>query len=134
MRKVLIMAGLVAVSMFTSCKTEEIDANVAAKITGSYSFDSYVTQSGSSTGDLSTNKVVVTRVDDTHVNVTLDYADTAVDDLEASNCAVSLNGDTYTYSKSFSNAELTGTVIGDNLTYDLNYTSSDDFAIATASK
>lgn len=121
------------ISVFSSCTTENVDTNLAEDVIGTYSFDSYQTQDEDVIGNVSSNKLIVTRVDDTHIKIVLDYSNPDFDDLVTDNAFLEKDGSNYNFSQSFSNAELTGEIIGNSMTYYIIY-SDEDFVSISASK
>jgi hypothetical protein len=83
---------------------------------------SYVTASGAS-ANVQNEKVTLTKVDDTHVDIVIDYSDPTTSDVDLDNVFVETSSDGYELSKEFSNATVDGTVVGDSLTLNVTYTS-----------
>jgi hypothetical protein len=128
------LAVIAAFVLFmTSCKTEEVDTNYSEDVVGTYSITEYETQVGES--DPSGNdKVIITRESDQRVTMTLDYVQgDDSNDIPAEGCSVAKSGDSYIITRTFSNAELEATVIGNRLTYNIDYNDG-DFIILTAIK
>lgn len=123
MRKILSYISIIFVLAFSACKVQEVDPNVAGEVVGTYVVTSYVSQAGASSGDLSNNKVVVTRVDDTYIKIVIDYP--AANDVEADNVYIERGTSKYVFTKYFTNASLRGTIEGDKLNYQLNYSDGD---------
>ena len=72
--------------------------------------------SGTSTPNAN-DKLVVSRVDDTHVNVIIDYASASANDVELNNMTVVKSGDTYLLDRSFDNAEANGEITGETMSF-----------------
>lgn len=121
-QRILSVISVVAIIALNSCTVTEEDPDLATEIIGSYTMTSYVTASGASS-NLQNEKVTITKVDDTHVDVLIDYSDPTETDVELSNVFVETATSGYALSREFSNATVEGTVIGDDLTLDLTYTS-----------
>lgn len=134
MKKIANLFPIIALLILSACNTDDLNVNLAEKIIGTYSISTYTTEAGQSPGDLSANKVVVTRNDNTHVTMIIDYSDPETDDVSATNVLVEENGSAYNFSQSFSNASLLGSVSSSGtMTYNLDYT-NENFVNLTAVK
>ncbi len=131
MRKLLFALPLVAIVFFSSCKeTEEVDPNIAGEVTGTYKMNKYIFHNDKSDTDLSgsslsVNLIKVTHIDDTHVRVVVDYLAPTTTDQVYDNVIVSESGESYKLKQSYDNATMTGSVSGDDISVDIDYTDGD---------
>lgn len=121
MKKLLLLA-LSATFVLSSCKKDEEDPDLGEAISGTYSMSSYIVGGKASSGDLSNNKIRVTRIDDTHAKIVIDYIDENEDDFEVDNASISADGDNFKFDQTYSNAEASGTVVGNEITLEVDYT------------
>lgn len=131
-KNLFFLAIAIATISITSCTIEEIETDIAGSIEGTYIMTSYETHNGTSTpsGD---DKIVITRVDDTHVDVLVDYSSAFANDVNSTNTLVTKSGDAYFLERSYDNAEITGEVLESDLILMLEYTNG-NFAEINASK
>jgi len=124
----------IAFTLFTlaSCTIEVEDPNLASQIIGTYTMDTYETHSGISTPNAN-DKIIVTRLDDTHADIEIDYASALGNDISLPNVSIVKSGDAYQLDRNFDNADVTGDVSGESMTLILEYTNG-NFANITASK
>jgi hypothetical protein len=122
MLKPLLSICLLSAIVFSGCNAA-VDPDNASAITGTYAMTVYNTQAGNTNNPPSGNNLVVTKVDKNNVKVVIDYADPSSTDVVLDKMAITKNGSTYKLSESFSNATSSGTVSGNNFTFDLTYTS-----------
>ncbi len=117
MRKLLFLLPLLAVLFTTSCTTEEVDPDLAAEVAGTYTIDEWNVNGDVSSGSvLNVHKIVVTRENDNTVSVTLDF-DGIYQDFTDSDLTVTESSTGYTISGTYSNGSITGTVVGNSITY-----------------
>lgn len=128
----LSVAIFLAVFAISCKKVEKVDPDFATQIAGTYVMKTYVTQDGPSSPGPN-DKILISKISDKNVEVTVDYASPDSPDVVANNVSIVKDGDKYTLSQSFSNAELTGTVNGASLEYNLVY-NDDRYAKITADK
>lgn len=125
MKKTIILVGLVMGLASLSCKDSGVDADLASEIAGVYSMTYYETKNGGvSTGDLSGNKIKVTKSSNDEVDIIVDYIDPSIDDFNDNGVDVKQNGSGYTFSNSYADAEVTGSVQGNEITYNILYADS----------
>jgi len=114
----------------TGC--EEVPTEVAQNIVGNYKMQTYNTHTGESTpGD--DDQLIVTREDDTHVQILIDYQSTVSDDVTLTNVLVSRSGEEYSLERIFSNAEADGNILGNQMTFNVHYETG-NFVLITALK
>ncbi len=130
-KNALFFAGLLLL-FFTNCDVEVDDPNHAAQIEGTYVMQAYETQSGASVPSAD-DKVIIERVSDETVNLTIDYAIPSANDVVLDGMTVTKNGDDFLLERTFSNGEASGEVAENILTLNINY-SSGTYAIITAEK
>lgn len=114
---------MIAVS---GCEVSEVDTDFGAQVEGNYTM-TFIETRGSLIEDPSeNNKIIVTRLKDKRVEIVLTFTDPDQDDIEADDVTVSKSGDQYEFSKTFSNAELTGEVDGDLIEVYIDYEEGDN--------
>lgn len=108
--------------LVVSCNVEKVDPDYASKVAGTYAMKTYETYSGGSSTPGPNDKVLVSREDDKHVTITVDYASPYSVDPTWTNISLVKIGETYELSRTFSNAEITGSVTGNLLDFRIDYT------------
>lgn len=115
------VTALVVMITVSSCTIEDVDTDFGEQIEGTYSMTYIETQTQLNKDPSSNNRVIITRLGDKSVEITLTFANENQDDLVSDDVTVSKSGDTFKLSKSYTNAELTGEVNGDNCEIYIDY-------------
>lgn len=127
MKKVFLAAFAALLLALTSCTVESVDKDIASKIVGTYTLTDYIFNTSPAVAG---NTVVVTRIDDTHVDIAIDYSGSATGaDLTVEEALVVEEDGKYDLSRTYSNADITGTVSGNTITIDMVYDDGDQVAI-----
>ena len=127
-----VLTFLLLILSFIACTIEEIETDFASSIEGNYKMETYETHSGSSTPNAN-DKIVISRIDDTHVKLTIDYSSPSSNDLELNNMSVSKSSNTYSLDQKFSNADADASITNKKLIFNINYNNG-NFAKITATK
>ena len=139
MKKLLFALPLMAILFFSSCtEKEEVDPNIAGQIEGTYSISEYTYFDGVSTSSSTTlgttSNIAIVRESDTEVKITLtSTAVNVLNDADSDVIVSETTGGNYSFSRSYGNLEVSGTVVGDVVTFKYVYTDGKTLTV-TASK
>lgn len=111
----------------------KIDPNFAAAISGTYVMKTYVTKASGASTPGSNDKILISRINDKHVELVIDYADPKSPDVTCDDVSITKNGSKYELSQNFSNATMKGSVEGNDLSMEIDYTNGSNVKI-TATK
>ncbi|HSY62904.1 MAG TPA: hypothetical protein VK796_13560 [Cytophaga sp.] len=123
MQKLIFSICLLSAIVFSGCNGA-VDPDNASAITATYAMTTYNTQAGNNSNPPSGNNLIVTKVDKNNVKVVIAYASNPSADVTLDKMAITKNGSTYNLAESFTNASSSGSVTGNTITLDVNYTNN----------
>lgn len=120
MKKSTIYILLTVFALF-GCTKKETDPDLASEIKGTYEITYYETQSGVSNIS-GLDNIVIEKEDNVLANVTIDYANDSLNDVELTNVKLSFANNIYSMEQEYSNATFSGSITADTLLQlQLNY-------------
>ncbi len=130
MKKILLAFASLSILSFCCCTPGEVD--LASQATGIYQMIAYETQletSNPTEGDV----LIVTREDDTHLQIVIDYNSENSDDVTLTNIMISKSGGDYFLERMYNNANVDGLQNGGDLMLNINYDDG-NFVLISATK
>lgn len=114
-----------SVSFLFSCNGNDLGPDYASEVAGLYTMTYYETQTGVSSVDLSDNEIEISRLENDVITIVINYASPLIQDVVNGGVVLNKEGDKILFARSYNNAQVTGFVLEDEITYDILYTNGD---------
>lgn len=122
-----LLSAFAVMMMLSGCEIRSVDSDYASQIDGTYSMTYYEMPDATNSNPGEGNEVIITRVEDESVSIEVRFSDPNHPIVETEETSISRDGDdVYTLEETFSTADLSGTVDGDELDLLIEYHVEDE--------